>query len=441
MLVKDQNLVKLLKSLGIECVGPSEELTTESFKGNIKIVDFSEFPNPAGKGGSLIFHGNSLELYDKIYSLLSKEPNAEHLSSREIEDAIIRFTKEVIIKKEEFKDMKKLKAKVEETLETLLKPFESWWVIAPLEGFQTDLEEIKIGKYFIKKFVNSDFSKYFSNLNPYLEKSMREEYVDKFAVFVLVDSNNPESAIDKGKKKINELLNALRAFFGTAFFTKIATPLIFASINTPGTKGQVTMGIKHKEQCHIQPENVEPLGNFLKIVQDFVEESIAPKINRRVLRSIRWLGSAVQDEVSEDKIVKYCTALETLLMPEIEGKKGEMLAYRIALLQHRLRGEMTFPDNTLGFYEKRSQIIHGDDYEKDTLIEKFALNVERLTRSTIINVCEAIKKNNLKSIGDLVKWLEQDDEKTRQVQTFLSNHCDPLLKKFVQGRQKPKSNK
>jgi len=37
-------------------------------------------------------------------------------------------------------------------------------------------------------------------------------------------------------------------------------------------------------------------------------------------------------------LVLYCTALESLLVPEVEGKKGEVLALRIALIEKMMYG-------------------------------------------------------------------------------------------------------
>ena len=72
--------------------------------------------------------------YDRICSLIAEEKTAEHLSRREIERAIILFIREIFMDPKRFKDLKVLNSQVEQTLSALLKPFEPWWVIAPVEG-------------------------------------------------------------------------------------------------------------------------------------------------------------------------------------------------------------------------------------------------------------------------------------------------------------------
>ncbi len=84
------------------------------------------------------------EKYDRICSLVAEEKVAEHLSRRDIERAIIRFIREIIIDQKRFKDLMGLNSQVEQTLSALLKPFEPWWVIAPVEGLHIDFTEINL---------------------------------------------------------------------------------------------------------------------------------------------------------------------------------------------------------------------------------------------------------------------------------------------------------
>jgi hypothetical protein len=68
-------------------------------------------------------------------------------------------------------------------------------------------------------------------------------------------------------------------------------------------------------------------------------------------------------------------ALETVLIPETEALNGELLAFRTALLEDQM-GLYTYgihPNNILQYYEKLSEVNHGNDEEKDILIETLHL--------------------------------------------------------------------
>ena len=86
---------------------------------------------------------------------------------------------------------------------------------------------------------------------------------------------------------------------------------------------------------------------------------IRQKSKKRILRSLQKISGSVKDSELEDKISKLFTSLETVLIPESDGRKGEKLAYRIALLQNRVDGKFTHPDRTLWLYEKRVRLFMG----------------------------------------------------------------------------------
>jgi len=119
---------------------------------------------------------------------------------------------------------------------------------------------------------------------------------------------------------------------------------------------------------------------------------------------------ATQEKDLEDKIIKYFTALECLLVPEHEGLKGDVLAERISILwtsseesRRRVSQIIYDPDEDSGLYKKRSNVIHGSEYE---VSEKDVSVLDYITRNIIAIISEEVSKRGFTRINQLIEWID-----------------------------------
>ena len=398
----------------------SEELKIYGFKTirrKEKTIDDSTL-NPL-----IIIEGEEYKTYQKLCNLISLEPNAEHLSDRDIDNLLSNFVYDILSHSKKFKNPKKLKKKVVDTIEEFLQPFTEWCAIAPIEGMSIPNKSIKIGTSEIRKFNKTDKQTYFGETNRAFSKSFDKKFLDHTCVVVKLQSNNKKSAVDKGRKKISLVLDSIRAGIGTNQFCCLAEPVIVASNELKSQKGMVQIKYPRRLRCQLTKTEVENFSELIQIMGNIIDNEKPLKIQKRILRSLQTLSRSVKDNEPEDKISKLFTSLETVLIPERKKLKGETLACRIALLQARLNGKFTHPDRTLYLYEKRSEIVHGSDYNRPPPTNQDVSSLEHLARLVLPMVCKAVSTERFSSIKQFLCWLENNDDLKRDLYVWIQNNC------------------
>ena len=213
----------------------SEELEKYGFKtiqrkGEKKIDDSSMNP-------LIIIEGEEYKTYRELSNLISQEPNAEHLSDRDIDNLLSNFVSDILSNSKKLKDPKNLKEKIIDVIEEFLQPFTAWYAIAPIEGMSIPNKSIKIGTSEIRKFNKTDKQTYFREINPHFSSLFNKKFLGNTCVVVKVQSNNNKSAVEKGRKKINLVIDSIRAGIDTSPFCYLAEPVIVASSELKSRKG------------------------------------------------------------------------------------------------------------------------------------------------------------------------------------------------------------
>ena len=371
----------------------------------------------------IIIEGEEYKTYHKLYKLISREPNAEHLSDRDIDNLLSNFVSDILSNSTKFKDPKKLKKKVTDTIEEFLQPFTEWYAIAPIEGMSIPNKLIKIGTSEIRKFNKKDKQVYFGETNQYFSKLFDEKFLGNTCVVVTLQSNNKKSAVEKGRKKIGLVIDSIRAGIGTNQFCYLTEPIIVASSEFKSQEGMVKIKYARRPRCQLTKTEIENFSELTQVVGNIIDNENPSKIQRRILRSLQKLSKSVQDNEPENKISKLFTSLETVLIPESEGKKGEKLAYRIALLQNRLYEKFTHPDRTLQLYKKRSEIVHGSDYDQPLPTQQDVLSLEYLARLVLPMICKTVSTEGFSTITQLLHWLEKNDDTKKDLDAWIQNNC------------------
>ena len=428
--LQNKEVQKLFHKLSRFLIKPtkrtSEELEKYGFKtiqrkGEKKIDDSSMNP-------LIIIEGEEYKTYRELSSLISQEPNAEHLSDRDIDNLLSNFVSDILSNSKTLKDPKKLNEKVIDTIEEFLQPFTAWYAIAPIEGMSIPNKSIKIGTSEIRKFNKTDKQTYFGETNPHFSSLFDKKFLGNACVVVKVQSNNRKSAVEKGRKKINLVIDSIRAGIGTSRFCYLAEPLIVASSELKSQEGMVKTKYDRHLRCQLTEIEIESFSELTQIVGDIIDHENPSKMQKRILRSLQKISGSVKDNEPEDKITKLFTSLETVLIPENEGRKGEKLACRIALLQSRMDGNFTHPDRTLWLYEKRSEIVHGADYDQPPPTKQDVLSLEYLARLVLPMICKAVSTKGFFNMDQFLKWLEKNDDSKKGLDAWIRRNCTLLSK-------------
>ncbi len=234
MPLQNQDIPKKFFALSNFLINPTpktaEELGNYGFK-TIAVKEKDQIYEPT-KNPLIIIEGEEYKTYHELEYLISKEPNAEHLSKREIDDILSNFVSDILKDTENFKDQGNLSKKIDETISEILQPFSDWSVISPISGLTLPTDSFSIGTSIIKKFEESDKQQYFAETNEPFDKLFTEKFVEETCVVVTVKSNNKNSAIEKGRKKIQLVLNSIRTGMGSRFFVKLKIHYLLYQVKT-----------------------------------------------------------------------------------------------------------------------------------------------------------------------------------------------------------------
>lgn len=433
-LLKNQDVFKLLTQLGLEYSHPSEEYRPELGRPSI-IALLNKGGGPDGQDTYFSLFGKQYQVFEKLMNLLLKEPYAQHLRPKDARDVLLDYCRDLINSVGANTTKADLENEAEAFLLQLLLQEQEWLVISPIDGLSLESERLTITDREIKKFDCEDITKFAGKVDIWFLNTIDQVCGGKVCIFVHVRAIDQKRAIEKGGKKINQTLHMIRGYFGSNVFYYLPTPTVLIAIKKDSGNTMVSYPDVQLEKIHIETKMQSNLLSQISCFTNFLNGNVPDKITKNALRAIRWLGSAVQDKELEDKLIKCFFALETLFVPEEEGRKGERLAFRIPLFFLRIDDEyyhLHNPDVLYDLYEKRSKIVHGGDIEKESITENDTKYLESLTWKAIIGVCDIVRDHReISCASKLRDWIERKDEQRDNIEKFIVRHCNQELKDFV----------
>jgi len=142
---------------------------------------------------------------------------------------------------------------------------------------------------------------------------------------------------------------------------------------------------------------------------DFLDNPVEElsELERRLIRSYRWYGDALQSGIPEEELLKYVISMENMLVPEVHsGKKRDLLAERLA----NLRGiyadsRQGFKDQVVALYQIRNELVHGAEIDIQGL-EGDVKTAHRLA-SQMFALLFAEEVNKYRKTENLLRDLEE----------------------------------
>ena len=209
-----------------------------------------------------------------------------------------------------------------------------------------------------------------------MHKQFHDMVVGKPVAFVRERAYGPKKALEAARSKVNSALNALRVALLIDHTPRIVgwrihdMELLFRpdeqyGIRQAGRPESATFGFSmgfRNVQFSIDSTYSNQIAQSATILDVlFTQPNLQSRLYGRLRLALECIGGSVTKERNDDKIVDICTAFETLLVPEREGRKGEAIALRMMLLYAHLKLPTFDPVKLLEIYLKRSRIVHGSD--------------------------------------------------------------------------------
>jgi Apea-like HEPN len=375
---------------------------------------------------SLVLDNDESERYYRTFQLLRDEPELEYLSDKELKDHLWRFECEVFVNLIEYKrDLKKFNEKVDQFISALVKPFVEYEALIPIDYFRVGEHEIRLADCVIRHFTEEQLLEWGFAEHEIWRDSIHF-YADKAAIVIRESGNDLEAVIHRARRRAEIVLHGLRVGFSNRDFTperQLRFQLSSHTVLRDAEKRKIRRG------THVSPGPWQ-LDYFEEHDKDLVafaddlltkSASFKTEFKARIDRAIHWLGNAIEQEDYDQRVALICTAMESLLCSKSEGRKGEPLAYRMALLATLTGDSFMHPADVLWVYNLRSTVVHGSGIEVVGQAE-----YDRMldaARGALKSYVVFIETNNPKDFAALVGQLESSPE-AKQLLDWLNDHTD-----------------
>jgi hypothetical protein len=385
-------------------------------------------------GYSIGLRDDAVDAFEQALKIISDCPSYIDISSKRIEDEFIQLLINIKINNLEYND-KIIKKELDNYFDILNQSLENYRVLIPIDSFKLDgISELRIGKVLfidynsIHENIESEFLEIFDQ-NPAIpleEKEFRkmnfEQAIESFRNRVCADITVYSELIESYSKALNEVENTLNLL-------RFYIPLLYSQdpkvkIEVYGNHNNIISGfrsllsIKQYSEFNCRMERFGPLELYI-MSQDRLNYlrqncyldllgSIFSKdkkdyndLERRIINSIRWIGTGIQISSNCDKFLMYIIAIESLLGDEKE--KAAPIAERCAFLLSDVPEKRIQNDKKMkSLYDTRSKIVHEGVTE---ITAEDAGSAQWMAISCLFAVCKRL--NNWQNLDQIKKWIRE----------------------------------
>ncbi len=372
--------------------------------------------------------------YDKTFNVLRLEKCLEYLNNKELDDLLKELVCEIHFKKLNFRIKENINNKFIEFVKNISKPIKEYEIVFGVDNLEADWNDYDFWECKITTLDQNLYDNICKSYNSYNSiKSYFNTHLNKPIIKITEFGNNLDLVFNRAKYKARLKLNALRSFINFQYSSINEKQTMFDVSNfgllIEKETGKI-LSVKLFKNDRVwkfdwkgnSPEHIEDYNLLLKKTEHFSNE-----LQNRINRTISWLGKAVQEENYDDKIVYLCTALETLLVNEKIGQKGERVAYRLMLFGLKEK-KYLYPCDILIIYEVRSIIIHGSEIGIATSSHYSTLMfaIKLLLKQFI----EYVDEKKTKTLKETISSIETD-ENLDLIKQFLYNVDNKLSDKII----------
>jgi len=356
---------------------------------------------------SLILTDDEALLFDERYKNLRKDCQTEYLKDNEVKNLLWYLTCEIWSDRKKFKNSKELQSKINNFVEDICKPLEEYEVIFKVNNLKIKKRTRVWDSVIINYTKRTLMQKGFKHSEKLLSKQI-DDFEKQTLLLITETGTNSSLVVDRARQKGNEIVKLLQTYL-SEMSSVVNEQLLFSlSENYLLRKKDESKMIGPGWQRNFSPIEFDYEEQFKMLTQKANKhydllKNVPEKIQNCVKRTIVWIGKAVSEEDFDLKIAFLCTALETLLTTKQDGRKGEKIAYRIALLKKHFEEYITHPRHILWLYQLRSSVVHGSNIRVASKSEYHTLL--RLTREMLDYFIQFVNQHSLKKQTQVLEFL------------------------------------
>lgn len=376
------------------------------------------------------------DLFNSIYESLRQDLRTDFLSDRQLKKKLWYLVCRVFLERDRYrKDTSLLKQQAEEFAQDLFKPVQDYEVLFGISNFSLVEDSIEF-------WDCSIFSKGKLNLVEWAKmelNSIGEERLLQLQgltqIIVRDRGNNPQMVFDRARAKSQIRLNALQSFLAEVPYIRDQQLLFEVSACgivrcLPSLEGN--MFLRFPENAPVELVHSDSSERVLESAHKLL--ALIPQFNKGIRepieRAIYWIGRAINLSDWDDKVVSLCVGLETLLTSKSDLRKGEAIAYRMALLSAECESDFFAPSRILSIYETRSSVIHGSSIGIASKREYSAML--RTAIWTLKNCIKFVSREQIKDRTELIKKLDSSGYWDKFV-TLLEDQVDQSSQKIIES--------
>jgi hypothetical protein len=237
-----------------------------------------------------------------------------------------------------------------------------------------------------------------------LNPSIPPKFQNKICAIVEVETDTEENAMMEGLKKIEIVLDSMRAF---KVDRELRSPLncLIKNVET-GVSNLVLHAAWHRDKCagwnyDLNKSELQRLQQASRALEALSTLN-ASEMVKRLFKALRWTAMATQETQLEDKIIKFITAIESLFIKEFGGK-AKLAGERVArfLTDDNSKRDDIYRD-IKRFYELRNKIVHGADF---TILASDEAKMNFVVRNLVFQVAEEVSSRRLLNFDSFIAYI------------------------------------
>ncbi|OKY78305.1 MAG: hypothetical protein BTN85_0793 [Candidatus Methanohalarchaeum thermophilum] len=345
-------------------------------------------------------------------SLINKiEKEGDFIKENYSKSDIERFLNNELESVDEKSDLKDLLKSISRRFTNLRK----YEVFIPIYNLEAGNEVFEYKNCRIKEFSDSIRgrileARYPDEISEMANDRVKDYYEGAAVAIIDIRRGSYNKAMEDSKKVLNEVVDILY-FFKNFLYSESLRPMIGLTDNLAGL--QSFFAINKKDQgLSSRQERKGALASyrlgqlFDKFDQSLIESVKSCFVNsggiqNRVERCIHWVGKAERAESEEDEFIMYIIALESLLGNEKTNITFNLSKRVSFILGEDLEDRNEVFDSVKKVYDKRGDLVHGEDTE---LTKKDLLKASHFVRNTALYLADNLEKYD--DFGDLDKKIK-----------------------------------
>ena len=318
---------------------------------------------------------------------------------------------DVYLNKVKYKDVKSINIKVNDFVKQICRPLKDYEVIFGVLNLRVKKYPMQVWDAIIDKLSAEDLVSMQLNWGGEVKSRILKEFVEYSVITVAMRGNNSGFIVERAREKAGFVLKALQTYLRASSGTRDENVLFeiteFSLLREKGSEKWYWNWRAKRRPFGISISDCDNPA-IKKINDQFkVFSNLTTDFRSRIERAIYWVGASIQEEIFDHKLIYLCTALETLLTNKDDKRKGEVITYRMVLLNHLVEGHFPEPFQLMWFYELRSRIVHGSALGEVTDSDYSTLCY--ITNETLFNFISLLEKFGTKDYNNFITKFESSE--------------------------------